>query len=74
MIDFLGGRKNVLGYLFLLCTTFLIWGMLQSPHLPDYFGMASVIAAMAAGVGTLVWGNVKEHQSANGIKPNAPQP
>ena len=66
-IDQVGGRKNVLGYAFIVCTTFLVYAMLLGTHEPDYVGMASVIGAIAAGVGMLVWGNVKEHQAkANG--------
>lgn len=64
LIDQVGGRKNVLGYVFLVCSTFLIHAMIKSSvATPDYVGMATVIAAIAAGVGTLVWGNVKEHQA-----------
>ena len=72
MIDFLGGRKNVLGYIFLLSTTFIINAMINSHNVPDYVGMATVIAAMAAGLGGVVWGNVKEHQSADNTKPADP--
>jgi protein-S-isoprenylcysteine O-methyltransferase Ste14 len=62
MIDFLGGRKVVLGYVFLGCTTFLINAMIISGNKPDYVGMATVIAAMAAGLASVVWGNVQEHK------------
>lgn len=68
MIDFLGGRKNVLGYIFLLCTTFLVNAMIISGKDSDYVGIATVIAAMAAGLGGVVWGNVKEHQSIDSTK------
>jgi len=64
MIDFLGGRKNVLGYIFLLCTTFLVYQMIEKGN-PDYLGMATVIGAIAAGLGATVWGNVQEHKSDN---------
>lgn len=72
MIDFLGGRKNVLGYIFLLCTTFIINAMINSHNVPDYVGMATVIAAMAAGLTGVVWGNVKEHESADKVTSESP--
>jgi len=62
MLDKIGGRKNVLGYLFLFCCTLLAWQM-QSSVTRDYLGLATVFGAMAAGVGTLVWGNVQEHKA-----------
>jgi len=62
-IDHIGGRKNVLGYLFLFCCTLLAWHMQSGTHDPDYVGLATVFGAMAAGVGALVWGNVQEHRS-----------
>jgi hypothetical protein len=68
MIDFLGGRKNVLGYVFMLCATYIINAMIISGNKPDYVGMATVIGAMAAGLGTLVWGNVKEWNARIGEK------
>ena len=72
MINFLGGRKNVLGYIFLLCTTYIINAMIISGNKPDYVGMATVIAAIAAGLASVVWGNVKEHESADSTKPAEP--
>lgn len=72
VIDKLGGRKNVLGYLFLSCTTFLVYVMLTQQAAPDYLGMATVIGAIATGIGALVWGNVKEHQTkGNGHAPTS---
>lgn len=65
LINALGGRKNILGYLYLACVTFLINAMLIGKHVPDYVGMAAVIGAMATGVAALVWGNVREHESKN---------
>jgi len=62
-IDRIGGRKNVLGYLFLLCCSGLAAQMQAGTHDPDYVGLATVIGAMAGGVGALVWGNVQEHKS-----------
>jgi len=75
IIDRIGGRKNVLGYVFLGCVTFLANAMVISNHDPDYVGMATVIGAMAAGLGAIVWGNVKEHQAkanGNGLQPAVP--
>ena len=67
MIDKLGGRKNVLGYLFLACCTVLAYQM-QLTDAHDYLGLATVFGAMAAGVGTLVWGNVQEHKAKEAAK------
>jgi hypothetical protein len=70
VINFLGGRKNMIGYVFLGCTTFLARGECLKAD-PDYVGLTSVIVAIATGVGALVWGNVKEHQAsvANQVQP-----
>lgn len=65
MVNLFGGRKNMIGYVFLGCTTFLVNAMIIGRAEPDYVGMATVIGAMATGVGALVWGNVKEHESNN---------
>ena len=62
VINFLGGRKNMIGYVFLACTTWLAHGE-GLKATPDYVGLTSVIVAIATGVGALVWGNVKEHQA-----------
>lgn len=59
LIDHFGGRKNVLGYIFIGCTTYLV---ANAPP-ADYVGLSTVIGTMAAGVFGLVWGNVKEHQT-----------
>ena len=67
IVNFVGGRKNLIGYAFIGCTTFLVNAMIIGKNSPDYIGMATVIGAMATGVGALVWGNVKEHE-ANGKK------
>ena len=72
MIDFLGGRKNVLGYIFLTCTAYIVNAMIIGGNKPDYIGMSTVIAAIAAGLVGVVWGNVKEHQSAENTKPADP--
>ena len=61
-IDSIGGRKNTLGYLFIGCSTFLIWSAQHTPTTVDYPGLMMVIGAIAAGVGGLVWGNVQEHR------------
>jgi hypothetical protein len=63
VIEALGGRKNMLGYVYICCSTFLVNAMLIGKHEPDYVGMATVIGALATGVVALVWGNVKEHQA-----------
>lgn len=63
MIELFGGRKNILGYAFLGCVTFIVYVAIQNADKPDFLGLATVIGAMAAGVGTLVWGNVKEWES-----------
>jgi len=65
-IEHLGGRKNLLGYLFIACCTFLTYQMQGREGVLDYLGLATVFGAMAAGVGTLVWGNVQEHKAKNG--------
>lgn len=63
LIEHLGGRKNSIGYLFLLCTTFLVYTALKSSPEPKLLELATVIGAMATGVGALVWGNIKEWQA-----------
>ena len=65
VINAVGGRKNMLGYFYIICSTFLAWQMLNSTHTPDYLGLSTVIGAIAVGLGTIVWGNVKEHQAKN---------
>ena len=65
MINIFGGRKNLIGYVFIGCNTFLVNAMIIGKSTPDYVGMATVIGAMATGVAALVWGNVKEHESKN---------
>jgi hypothetical protein len=65
MIDFLGGRKNVLGYIFIFCTTFLVYQMITDTKPYDFLGIATVIGAMATGLCGVVWGNVQEHKSDN---------
>ena len=62
-IDYLGGRKNILGYLFLGCCTYLTVVAMQK-ETSDLLGLSTVIGAIAAGTFGLVWGNVKEHQAA----------
>jgi hypothetical protein len=71
MIDFLGGRKNVLGYLFILCITFLAYQFISKGS-TDYLGFATIVAAIAAGVASIVWGNVKEHESADSVASESP--
>ncbi len=63
LVDTVGGRKNILGYIYLGCVTFLVNAMLIAGREPDFIGMATVIGAMSAGLGAIVWGNIKEHQS-----------
>jgi hypothetical protein len=72
-IDSVGGRKNVLGYQFIACSTFIVWSAQTSSGVVDYSGLMMVIGAIAAGVGGLVWGNVREHQVKNGHT-EAPKP
>lgn len=62
IVNAIGGRKNILGYVYVGCSTFLVNAMLIGKHDPDYVGMATVIGALATGVVALVWGNVKEHE------------
>lgn len=62
LIDHVGGRKTVMCFAFLACTTLLAYKSLQLAE-PDLVGLSTVIGAIAAGVGALVWGNVKEHQA-----------
>ncbi len=68
LVNFFGGRKNLLGYVFMLCVTFLVYAMIKGSTPPDYIGMATVIGAIAAGLATLVWGNVKEHQAKSNVE------
>jgi hypothetical protein len=63
IVHAMGGRKNILGYVYLGCSTFLVNAMLIGRHEPDFVGMATVIGALATGVVALVWGNVKEHEN-----------
>ena len=73
VINAVGGRKNMLGYIFIVCVTFLVWQMMKSTHTPDYVGMTTVIAAIAAGLASIIWGNVKEHQAKNQPKEEVKQ-
>lgn len=63
IVNAIGGRKNILGYVYIGCSTFLVNAMLLGKHDPDFVGIATVIGALATGVVALVWGNVKEHQA-----------
>ena len=69
IMNAIGGRKNMIGYVFIGCSTFLVNAMIIGKNPPDYIGMATVIGAMATGVGALVWGNVKEHESKKKEEP-----
>ena len=60
----IGYRKVILGVIFLLCSSFLIWQGIRSGT--DLVGLATVIGAMAGGVLGVMWGNAQEHKS--GIK------
>jgi len=59
-----GYRKLILGLLFLVLTYLLAVRAMNSGA--DLLGTASIIAAMAAGVLTIVQGNVQEHRTKNG--------
>lgn len=67
LIEWFGGRKSVLGFVFLGCSTFLV-ALEAQKVTADYVGMSTVVGAIAAGVFGLVWGNVQEHkaQKTNG--------
>lgn len=62
LVDHIGGRKTAMCFAFLACTTLLTYKAMQRTE-PDLIGLSTVIGAIAAGVGALVWGNVKEHQA-----------
>lgn len=62
IINWFGGRKSVLGFAFLGCSTFLV-ALEAQKATADYVGMSTVVGAIAAGVFGLVWGNVQEHKT-----------
>ena len=57
-------RKMLLGLVFLSCATFIAYAGIVNKS--DLVGLATIIGAMAAGVLSIVWGNVKEHEAENG--------
>lgn len=68
MLTQIGGRKFALGLVFLvfcfvLDLVAIIYGATEGWNAA---GLASLHTSTAAGMLTVVWGNVKEHQSRNG--------
>jgi len=69
-----GRRKFVLGLVFMFLTSLEVGGVVFAVTIGsatgwEAAGVASLIGAQAAGVGAIVYGNVKEHQAkalANG--------
>lgn len=56
-------RKLILGLAYLVvCALLGYWHMSKSPAF-DGLGLAAVFVGLATGVGAVVYGNVKEHQS-----------
>lgn len=54
-------RKLILGCLYVLVCGFL--GYVGIEQGSDLLALATVFGAIAVGVGTIVWGNVKEHEA-----------
>jgi len=64
-------RKVIVGETFLLVSGFLVFTALRQITAPDLVGLSTVIAAMAVGVGAIVYGNVKEHEAKSKEIPSA---
>jgi len=58
-----GYRKLILGSVFILCSSILAFAAIRSGT--DLVGLSTVIGAMAAGVGVVVYGNIKENNGSN---------
>ncbi len=58
---FKGNRKLILGVCFMACSTFLIYTGIKEGS--DLLGLSTTIGGMSVGVGSLVWGNIKEHEA-----------
>jgi len=66
-----GRRKFILGLLFILCSTAEVGGVIYAVTTAgasgwEAAGVASLLAAQAGGVFTIVWGNVQEHKANGG--------
>lgn len=62
-----GGRKFVLGVLYLLgCFGVSAGAIFTGATGWDAVGLASLPVAIASGLWTIVWGNVQEHRARSG--------
>jgi len=59
-----GQRKFLMCMAYLGCCTVLDFKAMDASM--DWAGLASLNASLATGLGVIVWGNVKSHQSSNG--------
>lgn len=64
-----GLRKVILGFAFIGSATFLGYAGIKEHS--ELLGLATIIGAIATGVGALVYGNIKENQANAGIIPTA---
>ena len=60
-----GNRKMLMWASYLGCCTFLIWKAVEFGA-ADFTGLGVMCGGLASGLAAVVYGNIKEHQAANG--------